>query len=111
MTEDENIDLAELKQKMGVLLMALKEANLLSVIHIGSTKPSIEKPSISKKPTKEPLEDQITPDPIPSQNEAVAMEEEEEKPDHRKRNDKREPSAERIYSKPPQRQPETDEEK
>lgn len=108
LTEDENIDLAELKQKMGLLLMALREANLLSVIPVGSSKPPASKPSVSKKPTKQPMEDEIVTDPKPLEDEIAVWKEDEEKPDP----SKREPSVGwNSNRESPQRHSEPEEEK
>jgi len=47
LTEDENNDLAELKQKMGLLLAALQEARLLSPVLMKSSKREIRRASSS----------------------------------------------------------------
>ncbi|KAF8860063.1 hypothetical protein BDZ45DRAFT_327397 [Acephala macrosclerotiorum] len=91
--------------------MALREANLLSVISVGSSKPPATKPSVSKKPTKKPAEDGVAQNPTPVEDEIVVCKEEEDKPDHGK-NEERDPNAERISNREPmQTHSETEEER
>jgi hypothetical protein len=49
LTDDENIDLLELKQKMGLLLAALRAVNILSVVPAASSKPLASNPCLKSK--------------------------------------------------------------
>jgi hypothetical protein len=59
LTDDENIDQLELKQKMGLLLAALRAANILSVVPAASFKPLASNPSVSNQETSQLLDDGV----------------------------------------------------